>query len=137
MLMSSAATCLQCCPPLANAGHEQADLIPSGVSSTLTGYGSESLARTVPLAVMSLTLMSSTTRRRKYSRPRRNVRAPSRRRRPRSLRVDKASEIGGTVLGIRSDEEWEKNDRHRRQHLHEHVHRGARGVLERIPDGVA
>src|SRR4051812_45958261 len=46
-------------------------------------------------------VMSSTTRRRKYSRPRRNVRAPRRRRRPRSLRVDKASEIGGTVLEIR------------------------------------
>ena len=48
--MSSAATCLQCAPPLAYAGHEHCDLIPSGVSSTVTGYGSESEARTVPLA---------------------------------------------------------------------------------------
>ncbi len=37
MLMSSAATCLQCCPPFAYAGHEHCDLMPSGVSSTLTG----------------------------------------------------------------------------------------------------
>ena len=43
-------------------------------------------ARTVPLADSSPTWISSTTRRRKYSRPRRNVRAPKSRRSARSLR---------------------------------------------------
>src|SRR5690349_25058490 len=100
--------------------------------------------------------MSSTTRRRKYSNPRRKVRAPSSLRSPRSRKVESASVIGGGTGSLESPtrldggrrlsnrcarrgerqsgshEERQEDDRDHGQHFHEHVDRRPSSVLQWI-----